>query len=115
MAPDETAADDSYSGPEEKTLTLKKPLKLHPTDENPISEITLTEPTAGQLSQFMKAQAKPGADDVEAGCVLIAANVKVTRAAFSKEHAMQMSSREFEEALDFLTGFTKAARKIGSS
>lgn len=108
MATPDDTIPGAYTGPEELTIKLKKPIRLHETDENPVTEINLTEPTAGQLSKFLKAQAAKGADDVEAGCVLISLNSGI-----SKAHALLLTSRDFEEALDFLTGFTKAAQKVG--
>lgn len=109
-APSGTSKAGAYNGPDEKILELRKPLKLHPDDENPVSQLLLTEPTAGQLSKFMKAQAKPGADDVEAGMVLISANTGV-----SVDHLKNLVTRDFEEALAFLTGFMDAGPKTGET
>ena len=95
------AGEGVYTGPEDKILTLRRPLKLHAADENPVNEIKLTEPNAAQMSKFLKAQQRPGADDVEAGAVFIAENCGV-----KKDLIMTMGARDFQEALDFLSGFT---------
>lgn len=95
------SASAEYDGPEDKILTLRKPLKLHDEDPNPITELHLTEPTAGQLSKFLKAQNKPGADDVEAGAIFISLNSGV-----SLKHCLELGARDLREALDFLSGFT---------
>lgn len=114
MPPNDRAAQTGtpaeYDGPETKTITLRKPIKQHDDDPHPITEISLSEPTARQLSLFLKAQNKAGADDVEAGITFIAAN-----AGLKKEQLMDMGARDMTEALDFLSGFTPATQTTGAS
>jgi hypothetical protein len=88
-----------YTGPETKTMTLRKPLRLSDKDPSPINEITLTEPTAGQMGAMEDERRK--SNEVTAGAVFIALN-----AGISPAHAKRLVSRDFEEALEFLGGFT---------
>lgn len=91
-----------YSGPETKTIVLRKELKLSPKDPSPISEITLSEPTALQMSAMENERRKT--NEISAGAMFIALN-----AGISHPHALRMGSRDFQEALDFLSGFTEGA------
>lgn len=104
------SAVPEYDGPETKTITLRKSLKQHDDDENPVTELQLTEPTARQLSTFLKAQNKAGADDVEAAIAFIAANVGM-----KPQLLMDMGARDMGEALDFLSGFIPDTQKTGAT
>jgi hypothetical protein len=96
-----------YDGPETKTMVLRKELKLTPKDQNPVTEITLSEPTAQQMSAMENERRKT--NEISAGALFIALN-----AGISHPHALRMGSRDFEEALDFLSGFTEGAPQAGN-
>lgn len=97
------AAPWEYTGAESLTLTLLKPLKMHETDPNTISEITLTEPTVAQMSAFTIEENRTK-DEFAAGAVLIHKNVN--KREFTLDLAKKMGSRDFKKALQFLMGFT---------
>lgn len=109
-APSGLSTAGEYDGPEQLVLELRKPLKLHDDDENPVSQLVLTEPTAKQLSAFIKAQNKAGADDVEASLVFLFANTGV-----SIKHLEQLGARDLKKAMDFLSGFLPDTPPTGAS
>lgn len=76
-------------------FTLTKPVKIGDAD---YSEITLEEPTAGQLEAALK---EPSV--TTANIVLVAAISKMPPAAVRK-----MCLRDFNKCVQFLEGFTKA-------
>ena len=80
---------------ETKTLTLIKPIKL---GDQEITEITLVEPTAGQIETALKEPSQ-----TTANIVLIAAIAKI-----SAGQVRAMGLRDFNACVSFLEGFTKA-------
>jgi hypothetical protein len=75
-------------------LTLTSPVQLGDTE---YSEITLTEPTAGQIEAALK---EP--QQTTANIVLIAAIAKIPPGAVRR-----MGLRDFNKCVQFLEGFTK--------
>lgn len=83
----------------EKTITLRKPLTLGSGDGAiTYTELTLREPTAGELEKASRA-------DTSVGIMinLISAIAKIPRSAVE-----QLSQRDIGEASDYLAGFTAA-------
>ncbi|OEZ73172.1 hypothetical protein JAB5_01430 [Janthinobacterium sp. HH103] len=85
---------------EEKTLELRKPVKL---GEVEYSTLNLREPTAGELSKASKA-----GGNVDIAIALISLIAKVPRGAVEK-----LSQRDFQEAADFLGSFTGGGLATG--
>lgn len=85
---------------EEKTLELRKPVKL---GEVEYSSLHLREPTAGELSKASKA-----GGNVDIAIALISLIAKVPRGAVEK-----LSQRDFQEAADFLGSFTGGGLATG--
>lgn len=85
---------------EEKTLELRKPVKL---GEVEYSTLNLREPTAGELSKATKA-----GGNVDIAIALISIIAKVPRGAVEK-----LSQRDFQEAADFLGSFTDGGLVTG--
>lgn len=79
------------------TITLKRPVTLDGAD--PITEITLVEPTYGQFEAAMK---EP--NNTSANTVLIAASAKIAPAA-----VRLMVISDVNKAIKFLEGFTRDA------
>ena len=86
---------------EEKTLVLRKPVKLGHIE---CTELDLREPTAGELSKASKA-----GGDVDVAIVLISIVSKVPRGAIEK-----LCQRDFQEAADFLGSFTVLGPPTGA-
>lgn len=85
---------------EEKTMVLRKPVKLGDVE---YSSLDLREPTAGELSKASKA-----GGNVDIAIALISLIAKVPRGAVEK-----LSQRDFQEAADFLGSFTEAGLVTG--
>ena len=83
---------------EEKTLTLRKPVKI---GEIVYDSLALREPTAGELSKANKQ-----ADPIDSMILLISLVAKVPKTAIE-----QMTQRDLEDAADFLGGFGSDSRK----
>lgn len=86
---------------EEKTLVLRKPVKLGHIE---CTELDLREPTAGELSKASKA-----GSDVDVAIALISIVAKVPRGAIEK-----LCQRDFQEAADFLGSFTVLGPPTGA-
>jgi hypothetical protein len=84
-----------------KTFTLIKPIKFGDAPE--ITELTLVEPTAGQIEAALK---EPST--TTANIVLIAAISKIPAAA-----VRAMALRDFNTCVAFLEGFTKGEESEG--
>ncbi len=104
---DTVKAPWKYTGPETLTLALSREVKLAPSDQNPITEINLTEPTIEQMMAYEDARVR-SRNNFEAGMILIQKNANITLA-----QAKKLSTRDFEAALDFLTGFTTPPQMDG--
>jgi hypothetical protein len=76
------------------TIALHKPVRL---GDQEFTEITLSEPTAGQIETALKE-----ASQTTANIVLIALIAKIPPAA-----VRAMSLRDFNAAVAYLSGFTK--------
>lgn len=98
-----------YIGPDTLELTLIKPIKLHPKDENELTALTLGEPSADQMAAFQDTLNRTR-NEFEAGCVLISKNAGVTLA-----QARAIKARDFQRALAFLTGFIQPGPETGES
>lgn len=98
-----------YIGPESVTIPLTREVKLHKDDPNPIREITLVEPTVDQMSDFQD-EANKTRNDFKAGAVLISKN-----AGIGLPQAKKLSTRDFQKALTFLTGFIPPGPKENES
>lgn len=85
---------------EEKTLVLRKPVKLGDAE---YTSLDLREPTAGELSKASKA-----GGNVDIAIALISLIAKVPRGAVEK-----LSQRDFQEAADFLGSFTGGGLATG--
>lgn len=91
--------------PDEKTLTLRKPVTLGGTTYD---HLELREPTAGERE---KASAGAGAvNNTSFGINLIAAIAKVPR-----KVAESLSQRDYQEATEYLAGFSLPGPEIGES
>lgn len=83
--------------PEEKTIKLRKPVKLGAGETETVYEtLNLREPTAGELDKAMSATTNIGI-----GIMLIHLISGVPKAAVEK-----LSQRDFTEANEYLGGFT---------
>ena len=87
---------------DEKILTLRKPVKLGDVE---YSQLTLREPTAGQLAKAENA-APTNAD--------MAINLISMVAAVPRAAVERICQRDFEEASDFLGKFSEGDPMIGS-
>lgn len=87
---------------EEKTIELRKPVKLGHIE---YAALDLREPTAGELSKATKA-----GGDVDVAIALISLVAKVPRGAIEK-----LCQRDFQEAADFLGSFTVTGPKTGAT
>lgn len=87
---------------EEKTLTLRKPVKVGDVEYD---SLELREPTAGELSKANKQ-----ADPIDASIMLISLVAKVPRAAVEG-----LCQRDLEDAADFLGRFSDASQKISGT
>lgn len=94
-------ADTATPIEEEKTLVLRKPVKLGHIE---CTELELREPTAGELSKAAKA-----GGDVDVAILLISIVSKVPRGAIEK-----LCQRDFQEAADFLGSFTVLGPPTGA-
>lgn len=81
---------------ENKVIQLVKPIKLGDAPE--ITEITLSEPTAGQIEQALKEPTT-----TTSNIVLIAMIAKLAPA-----QVRAMGLRDFNKCVTFLEGFTRA-------
>lgn len=99
VAPSNFDAAGNYIGLERLTLSLSRVVKLHDTDLNPLSEITLVEPTIEQMSAFQD-EVNKSHNDFKAGAVLIQMNAGIT-----VPQSRKLSTRDFQKAITFLTGF----------
>ncbi|MCY0854341.1 phage tail assembly protein [Cupriavidus sp. D39] len=85
------------SQPEEKTIKLRKPVKLGSGETEVVYDsLSLREPTAGELDKAMSASTNIGI-----GITLIHLISGVPRSAIEK-----LSQRDFTEANEYLGGFT---------
>ncbi|KVO95564.1 hypothetical protein WL21_32435 [Burkholderia ubonensis] len=83
--------------PEEKTIKLRKPVKLGSGETEVVYDsLNLREPTAGELDKAMAATSNIGI-----GIMLIHLISGVPKAAVEK-----LSQRDFTEANEYLGGFT---------
>lgn len=89
---------------EEKVIVLRKPVML---GDVTYAELTLREPTAGELS---KATRGGGGNNVDVGIWLISLVAKVPRGAVE-----QLCQRDFTEANDFLGSFTIDGPETGET
>lgn len=80
----------------QKIITLRKPVTL---GEKTFTELTLSEPTAGQIE---KASIAGGKVDMSVAIALIALVSGAPRTAIQ-----MLGQRDFKEASDFLGGFSK--------
>lgn len=99
-----------YTGPETKTITLRKPIKVNPgkSDSAEIADITLSEPNGLQISAFL--QESRLKDEMAASCKFIALNAGIT-----PNQALQMGSRDITEAMEFLQNFMPKAPSLETS
>lgn len=81
---------------DEITITLRKPIKV---GEVEYTEISLTEPTAGQLRKAAKA-----GDSLDQVCELISLNGRIPKSAVD-----QMLQRDLNAASDFFARFGEAS------
>ena len=87
---------------EEKTITLRKPVKVGDVE---YTTLDLREPTAGELSKANKA-----GDNIDLAIALISMIAKVPRAAVD-----QLCQRDFQEANDFLSSFMADGLTTGAT
>lgn len=87
---------------DEKTIALRKPVAL---GEVKYEALTLREPTAGEL-----ARASESSTDVGVAISLISLVAKVPRGVVEK-----LCQRDFQEAADFLAGFTVTGPETGET
>ncbi|VVD75104.1 phage tail assembly protein [Pandoraea horticolens] len=86
------------SQPEEKTLKLRKPVKLGSDDSEVVyDKLDLREPTAGELDKATST----GGSNIGIGIVLIHLVSGLPKSAIEK-----LSQRDFTEANEYLAGFT---------
>lgn len=90
-----------YTGPGEKTITLRTPVKRD--GQQPLTEITLQEPTAKQLSQYLSKVNETSDDGVEAMTLLISLCSGVVPPVLD-----QLKQRDHDACAAFLALFTKA-------
>lgn len=95
-APKHDPISGRYIGPETLTITLKKPIKVD--GANPVTSITVTEPTSGQLSQSLDVERAK--NEIEGNMLLIS-----LCAGIDPGQARMLGKRDFEEARDFALGF----------
>lgn len=100
MQQNENNAESTSQIVDEKTLVLRKPVKV---GEQEYTELHLREPTAGELSQATKQ-----ANSIDVGIALISLIAKVPKAVVN-----QLCQRDFAEANDFLGSFTPAGPHTG--
>lgn len=85
------------SQPEEKTIKLRKPVKLGSGETEVVYDsLALREPTAGELDRAMSAS-----NNIGIGITLIHLISGIPRGAVEK-----LSQRDFTEANEYLGGFT---------
>lgn len=89
--------------PDEKTITLRKPIKLQ---DRTVTEITLREPTAGEIEQVEKRAARDGAQASNILLIQVCADI-------TDGEARRLGARDFHEALMFVQGFFPAAPETG--
>jgi len=87
---------------DEKTITLRKPLKV---GDVTYDHLDLREPTAKDLAEASKA-----GNDVEQAIALISRIAKVPKIAID-----QLSQRDLKEAADFFDRFNDVSRPIGQT
>ncbi|GEM_PF-4180183 len=88
---------------EEKSLTLRKPIKLQ---DREIKTITLREPTAYEIEQVSKRAEKSSQGS---NILLISLVSGITEGEIGK-----MSIRDFNEAMSYVSGFFSNDQKTGS-
>lgn len=88
--------------PDEKTVVLRKPVKLGSVE---YASLDLREPTAGELAKASKA-----GGNVDVAITLITLIAKVPRGAVEK-----LSQRDLQEASDFLGSFTLDGLPTGAT
>jgi hypothetical protein len=98
MAEDRDAAG-VYTGPDEKTITLRKPVKRKGADD--LVAVTLQEPTAKQLSTYL-ALRNNSQDDGVAAMVQLICNVSGN----IQPDIEAMKQRDFDDCAAFLQVFT---------
>lgn len=88
----------------ERTMKLRQPIEF---EGRSIAEITLLEPTAGQLQQVMGIDAKSNAER-NAKYISVSANIPAGAVAL-------MVARDFNEAVEMITGFMQDAPPAGGA
>lgn len=89
---------------EEKTIVLRKPVIL---GDVTYAELNLREPTAGELSKATRAG---GGNNIDVAISMISQIAEVPMGVVSK-----LSQRDFQEANDFLGGFTLTGLETGET
>lgn len=103
--------DGNYIGPDTLSLQLLAPLMLHEKDPNPITVLELSEPTVAQMGAFQAEMIK-SRNEFEAGALLISLNASNK---VGLPQAKKIRTRDFQKALDFLTGFIQPTPPDGNS
>lgn len=104
MAEVERDADGVYTGPGEKTIPLRTPVKRQGTTD--LDEVTIQEPTAKQLSQYFTKMNGTQDDGIEAIVLLVSLTSGVPLPDVEK-----LKQRDLDACGDFLAVFTKVPPK----
>lgn len=89
-----------YTGPGEKNIPLRTPIKRQGTDD--LTSITIQEPTAKQLSQYFKRVHETSDEGIDATVLLISLTSGVPLPDVEK-----LKQRDLDACGEFLAVFTK--------
>lgn len=103
MADVQRDADGVYTGPGEKTITLRTAIDAA---SGSLSSITIKEPTAKQLSQYFSMLNSTHDEGIQATCLLISLCSGVIQPDVEK-----LKQRDLDACGEFLAVFTKVSPK----
>jgi len=106
MAQTDRDENGVYTGPDEKTITLRKPIPRKGSQEGDLTAITVKEPTAKQLSMYLAKINSTNDDGIEALVLLTSLTSGIP-----PNDVEKLSQRDLDDCGQFLMGFTRVPQK----